>query len=90
MLCDYFCPELKENQRPIMEQCRRLNEALIQCSEALAIIPKNYRFDLADAISTMADTYVMLNDMHEAYMKEYVQTHGPIEQEMERCPADQK
>ncbi len=80
MLRDYFCPELKEDQRPIMGKCRRLNEALIQCSQALAIVPKDYRFDLADAISTMADTYVMLNDMHNAYMKEYEQTQGPIEQ----------
>lgn len=79
MLRDYFCPELKENQRPVMEKCRRLNEALIQCSQALAIVPKDYRFDLADAISTMADTYVMLNDMHNAYMKEFEQTHGPAE-----------
>ena len=78
MLRDFFCPELREDQRPIMNKCRRLNEALIQCSQALAIIPKNYRFDLADAISTMADTYVMLNDMHEAYMKEFEQTQGPI------------
>lgn len=80
MLRDFFCPELKEDQRPIMGKCRRLNEALIQCSQALAIVPKDYRFDLADAISTMADTYVMLNDMHNAYMKEYEQTQGPIEQ----------
>lgn len=80
MLRDYFAPELKEDQRPIMDQCRRLNEALIQCSQTLAIVPKDFRFDLADAISTMADTYVMLNDMHNAYMKEYEQTQGPIEQ----------
>ena len=80
MLRDYFAPELKEDQRPIMDQCRRLNEALIQCSQTLAIVPKDFRFDLADAISTMADTYVMLNDMHNAYMKEYEQTQGPIDQ----------
>ena len=79
MLRDYFAPELKEDQRPIMDQCRRLNEALIQCSQTLAIVPKDFRFDLADAISTMADTYVMLNDMHNAYMKEYEQTQGPAE-----------
>ncbi len=78
MLRDYFCPEEPEDSRPIMNQCRRLNEALIQCSQALAIIPKNYRFDLADAISTMANTYVMLNDMHNAYMKEFEQTQGPV------------
>ncbi len=84
MLRDFFAPELREEQRPIMDQCRRLTEALIQCSSALAIIPRNYRFDLADAISTMADTYNMLNDMHEAYMKEYEQTHGPIEHEEDK------
>ena len=78
MLRDFFAPELRESQRPVMDKCRRLNEALIQCSQALAIIPKDYRFDLADAISTMADTYVMLNDMHEAYMKEFELTQGPI------------
>ncbi len=80
MLRDYFAPELKEAQRPVMEKCRRLNEALIQCSQTLAIVPKDFRFDLADAISTMADTYVMLNDMHNAFMREYEQTQGPIEQ----------
>ena len=77
MLRDFFAPELREEQRPIMDQCRRLTEALIQCSSALAIVPKNYRFDLADAISTMADTYVMLNGLHNEYMKEYTLTHGP-------------
>ena len=81
MLRDYFAPELKEPQRPVMEKCRRLNEALIQCSQVLAIVPNDFRFDLADAISTMADTYVMLNDMHNAFMREYEQTHGPIEHE---------
>ena len=81
MLRDFFMPEEPEDSRPIVKQCGRLNEALIQCSQALAIVPKNYRFDLADAIATMANTYVMLNDMHNAYMKEY---------EMIRCPADQK
>jgi hypothetical protein len=79
MLRDYFTPEEPEEDRPIMDQCRRLNEALIQCSQALAIIPKNYRFDLADAISTMANTYVMLNDMHNAYMEEFEKVNGPIE-----------
>ena len=81
MLRDFFAPEENEESRPIMDQCRRLNEALIQCSSALAIVPKNFRFDFADAISTMADTYVMLNDMHNAYMKEFEQTQGPIEHE---------
>lgn len=78
MLRDFFAPEENEDSRPIVDQCRRLNEALIQCSSALAIVPKSYRFDLADAISTMADTYVMLNGMHNEYMKEYALTHGPI------------
>jgi len=77
MLRDFFAPEENEESRPIVDQCRRLNEALIQCSSALAIVPKNYRFDLADAISTMADTYVMLNGLHNEYMKEYTLTHGP-------------
>ena len=79
MLRDYFAPEEPEESRPIMAQCRHLNEALIQCSQALAIIPKNYRFDLADAISTMANTYVMMNCMYNAYMEEYEKTYGPIE-----------
>lgn len=77
MLRDFFAPELKEDQRPIIAQCRHLSDALTKCSLALEIIPKDYRLDLADAISTIADTYAMMNKIHNDYMIEFGRMQGP-------------
>lgn len=81
MLRDCFLPENKVEDRPIIEQCRELQEAMIYCTGVLPFVPKEKRYNLAAAIAAMASTYAFMDSMHDDYMKEYKQTHGDVTKE---------
>ncbi len=70
MIRDFFCPDLSEDSRPIMQQCRELQEAMIYCTGVLPFVPKEKRYDLAATIAAMAGAYAFMDSMHDAYMKE--------------------
>lgn len=77
MLRDYFCPELKENQRPIIAQCNEIEMAMIYCTDILPQVPSDKRYDMAMIIATFANAYAFMNNLHKVYIKEFGQTQGP-------------
>ena len=74
----FFCPELQEEHRPIINTRDEILSNMCELAEVLPHVEYEYRRIVTATIESLTNTYRVLDDMHTAYMQKYLREQAEI------------